>query len=117
VETGTGVNPDFYSMDTGAFSTGVKRQGCEADHSSPTSVEVKKAWIYTSTPPYIFIFIFTFTFLPIPVVDPCRRSKTIWVPQKTGNFTITNRLNSLSRRVMIHGVSFRYIITVIQLQI
>jgi hypothetical protein len=28
---------------------GVKRQGREADHSPPTSVEVKKMWIYTST--------------------------------------------------------------------
>jgi hypothetical protein len=31
---------------------GVKRQGREADHSPPTSVEVKKMWIYTPTPPY-----------------------------------------------------------------
>jgi hypothetical protein len=30
----------------------VKRQGHEADHSSPTSAEVKKTWICTSTPPY-----------------------------------------------------------------
>jgi hypothetical protein len=26
-------------------------QGREADHSPPTSAEVKKMWIYTSTPP------------------------------------------------------------------
>jgi hypothetical protein len=32
--------------------SGVKRQGRAADHSSPTSAEVKKTWIYTSTPPY-----------------------------------------------------------------
>jgi hypothetical protein len=31
----------------GALSPGVKRQGHEADHSPPTSVEVKKTWIYT----------------------------------------------------------------------
>jgi hypothetical protein len=30
--------------------TGVKRQGHEADHSPPVSAEVKKMWIYTSTP-------------------------------------------------------------------
>jgi hypothetical protein len=29
---------------------GVKRPGREADHSPPTSAEVKKMWIYTSTP-------------------------------------------------------------------
>jgi hypothetical protein len=30
---------------------GVKRPGLEADHSQPTSAEVKKTWIYASTPP------------------------------------------------------------------
>jgi hypothetical protein len=38
----------------GALSTGVKRQEREAD-SSPPSAEVKKMWIYTSTPPYAFM--------------------------------------------------------------
>jgi hypothetical protein len=33
----------------------VKRPGREADHSPPTNVEVKKMWIYTSTPPYAFM--------------------------------------------------------------
>jgi hypothetical protein len=39
----------------GALSRVVKRQGREADHSSPTSAEIKKMWIYTSTPPYVFM--------------------------------------------------------------
>jgi hypothetical protein len=39
----------------GALSPGVKRQGREADHSPPTRAEVKKMWIYTSTPPYAFM--------------------------------------------------------------
>jgi hypothetical protein len=34
-----------------ALSPGVKRQRREADHSPLTSVEVKKTWIYTATPP------------------------------------------------------------------
>jgi hypothetical protein len=34
---------------------GVKRQGLQADHSPPTSAEVKKMWIHTSTPPYVFM--------------------------------------------------------------
>jgi hypothetical protein len=34
---------------------GVKRQGCEADHSSTTIAEAKKTWIYTSTPLYTFM--------------------------------------------------------------
>jgi hypothetical protein len=36
-------------------SPGVKRKGREADHASPTSAEVKKTWIHTSTPPYAFM--------------------------------------------------------------
>jgi hypothetical protein len=39
----------------GFLSPRVKRPGLEADHSPPTSVEVKKMWIYTSTPPYAFL--------------------------------------------------------------
>jgi hypothetical protein len=35
----------------GALSLGVKWPGREADHSSPSSAEVKIAWSYTSTPP------------------------------------------------------------------
>jgi hypothetical protein len=34
----------------GALSPGVKQPGHEADHSSPTSVEVKGMWIYTFSP-------------------------------------------------------------------
>jgi hypothetical protein len=30
-------------------------KGCKADRSPPTGTEVKKTWIYTSIPPYIFI--------------------------------------------------------------
>jgi hypothetical protein len=36
----------------GALSPMVKRSGREADHSPPTSAEVKKMRIYKSTPPY-----------------------------------------------------------------
>jgi hypothetical protein len=34
---------------------GLKWQGHEADHLPQTSSEVKKMWICTSTPPYIFM--------------------------------------------------------------
>jgi hypothetical protein len=34
---------------------GVNRPGREADHSSPTSTEVKKTYFYTTTPPYVFM--------------------------------------------------------------
>jgi hypothetical protein len=39
----------------GALSLGVKRQEREADHSPSAIAEVKKMWIYTSTPPYVFM--------------------------------------------------------------
>jgi hypothetical protein len=39
----------------GGLSPGVKRPGLEADHSPPTSAEVKKTWVYTSTSPYVFM--------------------------------------------------------------
>jgi hypothetical protein len=32
------------------LSLEVKRPGCEAGHSPPSSAEVKKEWSYTSTP-------------------------------------------------------------------
>jgi hypothetical protein len=54
VQTGSGVHPTSYKMGTGGTFPGLKWQGREADHSPPTSAEVKKMWIYTSTPPYVF---------------------------------------------------------------
>jgi hypothetical protein len=39
----------------GTLFPGVKRPGLEADHSPPASAEVKKTWLYTSTPPYAFM--------------------------------------------------------------
>jgi hypothetical protein len=39
----------------GTLSLGVKRPGPEADHSPPSSAEVKNAWSYTSTPQYVFM--------------------------------------------------------------
>jgi hypothetical protein len=42
----------------GLFPWGVKQQDREADLSPPTSAEVKKTWIYTSTPPYAFMAYF-----------------------------------------------------------
>jgi hypothetical protein len=39
----------------GALFPGVKQPEREADHSPPAVAEVKKMWIYTSTPPYAFM--------------------------------------------------------------
>ena len=34
---------------------GIKRRGCEADHSTPSKPEVKNEWRYSSTSPYDFV--------------------------------------------------------------
>jgi hypothetical protein len=39
----------------GPLFLGVKQLGCEADESPPAIAEVKKTWVYTSTPSYIFM--------------------------------------------------------------
>jgi hypothetical protein len=51
VQTGSGIHPTSYPMGTGSSFPGVKRPGREADQSPPTNAEIKKIWIYTSTPP------------------------------------------------------------------
>jgi hypothetical protein len=50
VSMGSRAHPASYPM-----STGDSFPGGKADHSLPTSAEVKKTWIYTSTPPYVFM--------------------------------------------------------------
>jgi hypothetical protein len=40
-----------------ASSPGIKRPGREAGRSPPTRAEVKKTFIYTSTPPYLYIYL------------------------------------------------------------
>jgi hypothetical protein len=39
----------------GDFSPELKRPGREANHTPPTSAQVKKTWTYTSTAPYVFM--------------------------------------------------------------
>jgi hypothetical protein len=51
VETGSGPHPASYPMRTRGSFPGGKAAGGEADHSPPSSAEVKNAWSYTSTPP------------------------------------------------------------------
>jgi hypothetical protein len=45
-------HPASYPMRTGGSFPGVKRPRREADHSPAASAEVKKIWIYTTTPSY-----------------------------------------------------------------
>jgi hypothetical protein len=55
VRNGSEVHPTSYPMGIGDLSPGIKRPGSEADNSPPASAEVKKIWIYTSTPPHAFV--------------------------------------------------------------
>jgi hypothetical protein len=51
VQIGSGAHLAFYLGVKGAVSVGIKLPGREADHSPPSSAEVRNAWIYTFTPP------------------------------------------------------------------
>jgi hypothetical protein len=55
VQTGSEVHPISYTVGTGGFFPEVKPPRREADLSSPNIAEVKKMWIYTSTPQYFFM--------------------------------------------------------------
>jgi hypothetical protein len=50
IQNGSGAHPASYAMGTRGFSLGLKQPGLEADHSPPSSAEVKNAWSYTSIP-------------------------------------------------------------------
>jgi hypothetical protein len=73
VQNGSGAHPASYPMVKvlRTLSLRVKRLGCEAGHSPPSSAEVKNAWSCTSTPQYVFMAgslvkprdNFTFTFI------------------------------------------------------
>jgi hypothetical protein len=49
------VPPSLLYNGCQGLSLGVKRPRREANHSTPSSAEVKNAWSYTSTPQYAFI--------------------------------------------------------------
>jgi hypothetical protein len=49
------AHPASYSMGTGGSFPGSKAAGPEADHSPPTSAEVKNTWIYIFIFPYVFM--------------------------------------------------------------
>jgi hypothetical protein len=56
VQNGSGAHSASYPIGSGRLiPRGVKRPCREADHLPPSSAEVKNAWSYTSTPPYVFM--------------------------------------------------------------
>jgi hypothetical protein len=50
IQTGSRAHPNFYSMDTGDLSPGIKRPGREAYRSSPCCVPVKNYRAITTLP-------------------------------------------------------------------
>jgi hypothetical protein len=56
VQTGFGAHPTSCPVGTSDSFPGVKRPGREADHSLPSSADIKIAWRYTSTIPYVMVW-------------------------------------------------------------
>jgi hypothetical protein len=55
VQTSSGAHPASYPTGTRGSFPGGKAVGREADHSPPSSAEVKNAWTYSCTPQYAFM--------------------------------------------------------------
>jgi hypothetical protein len=55
VQTSSQAHPALYEMGIGGSSPEEKQPRHEADHSPPSSAEVKNAWSYTSTPSILFM--------------------------------------------------------------
>jgi hypothetical protein len=104
---------------TGVLSPGVKQQEREADHSPPSSSEVRNMWSYTSTNPYLLMAWYSvwhrgFTFcrpIILPffsktwqmqniscVVDVSPRPIGRWRPGRPLRMDTTVRSNFVTRR-------------------
>jgi len=55
VQTSYGAHSTSYPVVTGGSFPGIMWPGREADHFRPSNAEVKNAWSYTFTPPYLFM--------------------------------------------------------------
>ena len=53
IQTGSGTQPALYSK--GFFCEEFQKPRHEANHSPPSTSEVKNEWSYASTPPYAFM--------------------------------------------------------------
>ena len=54
IQTGSDAHSISYAM-AQEFRPGLKRPGCENDHSHSSSDEVKNTWSYTATPIHVFV--------------------------------------------------------------
>jgi len=60
-----------------SLSPGVKRSGRKADYWPPGSVEIKNAWTYNSTPPYVFV-VWCLIKYRNNFISPCTRKPPTW---------------------------------------
>jgi hypothetical protein len=89
-----------------ALSLGIKRPGREADHSFPSTAEVKNAWSYTSTLPYVFMawclvkhrdnFTFTLSTTVASISNIAELSRRIACYEHCLAFPLFHQLNSFS---------------------
>jgi hypothetical protein len=111
IHTGSGAHLATYLMDTRSSSLKLKRPEREANYTLPSGAEVKNAWSYASTSPYVFMVWclvnhrdFTFTFLVYENRDSSvgialgyrlddRRSR-VRFPAEAGNFSIHQRVQN-----------------------
>jgi hypothetical protein len=103
-------------MGTGGCFPGVKQPESEADHSSPSSAEVKNAWSYTSTSQYAFmawclgkaqekLSLFTFSMKLLLLKTTQRKVLLI----STFHFCMESKeLRVISKMVMNFTFHFRY---------
>jgi len=93
IQAGSGAHLASFPRGTGALSPGVKRPGHEANNSPSPSAEVKNAWSYAFTPPYVFMVCclvkhrnnFTFT-LPL-TTNLCSISVSVFLELEFGMFS------------------------------
>jgi hypothetical protein len=81
VQTGSEVHSTSHPMATVGSFPWVKRLEREADHSPPTSAEIKKTWIYTSIHDIVLNYLSTGTTLLSTKRDfSCQRYKKRHIP-------------------------------------
>jgi hypothetical protein len=85
VQNGSGAHP-AYPMGARGFSQGVKRPVSEADHSPPSSAEVKE-WVqlYLHSPQYAFMASCSVQLLPVGLQsgEPTEPTREMWTVKST----------------------------------
>jgi hypothetical protein len=80
---------------------GLKQLGCEADHSPPSTAQVKDKWSYTSTLDichHVVDFV-NFTFFPIMLCN----GKTVIELWQTENFLLSLNFVCRNFSMLLHG--------------